>query len=111
MMLRTKLKIFVLFFLLVTAVFVTGSFVIFEHLSGNFDILRSSVEKHALQEELSLSIADFVKTAKEWAVTGDRRFKTAYRRALSDVDARFQKLGAIVSEKEEVEAIRRSSTR
>ncbi len=105
MSLRSKLTIFVTAFLIVVAVMVALSFLIFQHMSGNFEMLRSSVEEHNLNEELRSSISKFLDIPERWAVSGDARLKGKYRERLAAVYKAFGNLEKAAKDKEAVRAI------
>ncbi|HAM50944.1 MAG TPA: hypothetical protein DCP92_09750 [Nitrospiraceae bacterium] len=106
MTIKTKLKVFVVFFLLVSLAFASGSLVIFDRLNSNLVVLRSSVEEHRLCNDLESSIENLLKAAKQWAITGDKKFKERYRDALNDIDTDFMKLREAAKDKVAIEAVR-----
>ncbi len=106
MTLRSKIRVFVFFFLIFTAVFAAGSFVIFDHLSNNFEVLKFSAEEHNLYEELLTAVKGLARDAKSWALTGDAKFRSLYRKDLIDVYASFDRLGEVVGHTASVESAR-----
>ncbi|MGD0886314.1 MAG: PAS domain S-box protein [Thermodesulfovibrionales bacterium] len=106
MTLRTKLNVFVTFFFLVSSAFAGGSIVIFSHLNGNLEALRSAVGEHTLYEDLKSSIANLSKAAKSWAITGDQTFKKQYHDALNDIYRDFGNLQGAVKDAAAIEALR-----
>ncbi|HXX58413.1 MAG TPA: GAF domain-containing protein, partial [Thermodesulfovibrionales bacterium] len=104
MTLRSKIRVFVFFFLIFTAVFAAGSFVIFDHLSNNFEVLTFSAEEHNLYEELLTSVKGLSRDAKTWALTGDVQFRSQYRKDLVSVYASLKRLGEVVGHTETVES-------
>ncbi len=105
MSLRSKLTIFITAFLIVVAVLVALGFLIFQHMSGNFEMLRSSVEEHNLNAELRSSISKFLDIPERWAVSGDAKLKSKYRERLAAVYKAFGNLEKAAKDKEEVRAI------
>lgn len=107
MTLKSKLNIFVAAFLLLIAAFIAGSFFIFAHLNSSFEKLRSSAQEHTIYEELESSIADFLKTANGWAITGDIRLRAAYRERLKNVYKNFDRFEAATTEKQHIAGLRK----
>lgn len=105
MSLRAKLTIFTMAFLLLTAAFVAGSFLIFNRMSSNFAVQRAVTEEYNIYEEWKSSLADFVMTAEGWAVTGNARFKKQYHRRLGSVNKSFSRLHESARDRDVVEAI------
>lgn len=104
MTIKSRLKIFVAIFLLLTTAFVAGSFLIFERLNVSFKTIRVSSEEHALFEELKASIIDFIRAAEGWAITGNAKFKKMYKERQGSVYRNFGNLYDVM-EKERLEAI------
>jgi PAS domain S-box-containing protein len=105
MTIKAKLTLFIVVFLVLIAAFVAGSFLIFESMSVNFDVLRSSSEVHNLHEELKTSIIDFVMAAEGWGVTGNATFKRQYRERLGIVYKNFGALNQLSADSDELKAI------
>jgi PAS domain S-box-containing protein len=105
MSLKTKLTLFIVTFLFLVALFIMGSFFIFEHMSNNYEALRASTEVHSIQEGLKLSIRDFLKAVKGWAITGNTRFRRQYHERLADVYKNFGNADKFKVDKEIVQAI------
>lgn len=105
MRLRSKLTILVTAFLIVVAALVTASFLIFQQMSNNFEMLRSSVVEHSLNVELKSSVAAFLDIPERWALTGDNRLKKKYHERLASVYKAFGNLDRMTKDKEAVRAI------
>jgi PAS domain S-box-containing protein len=105
MSLRWKLTVFVIAFLVVVVVLVAVSFFIFQEMSDDFEMLRTSVEEHNLNAELKSSISSFLDIPERWAVTGDNRLKRKYRERLASVYKSFGDMESITKDKEAVRAI------
>lgn len=105
MSLRTKLTIFVVAFIVLTAALIVGSFFIFDGLSNSFEVIRSTTEEHSLHEDLKSSITGFLKAAKGWAITGDIRFKRQYQERLRDAYKCFGNLDRTARNRADIEAV------
>ncbi|HXX53688.1 MAG TPA: PAS domain S-box protein, partial [Thermodesulfovibrionales bacterium] len=105
MSLRSRLTVFAIGFLLVVAVSVSVSFLIFERLSGNFEMMKRSVEEHELHRGLRVSIIMYVNIPDRWAITGDPRLKAQYRERLAEVYKSFGNLSAFTKEGNIISAI------
>ncbi|MCL5022884.1 MAG: PAS domain S-box protein, partial [Nitrospirae bacterium] len=92
MKIKKKLAVFTVAFLFLIAAFVAGSFLIFDSMKGNFEVLRNSSEVYSLHEELKSSIIDFVMAAEGWGITGDGKYKRLYRERLPRVYNNFGSL-------------------
>ncbi len=107
MTIRSKLTIFIAVFLMLIAAFIAGSFLIFDSMSGNFDVLRSSSEVHNLHEELKTSVIEFAMAAEGWGVTGKPDFKRLYRSRLGNVYRNFGNISRSGPDAEDIRAIGR----
>jgi len=105
MTIKSKLNIFIIAFLILIVAFIAGSFLIFESMSGNFEVLRRSSEVHNLHEELKISIVDFVSAAEGWAITGNSKFKRIYKERLGNVYKNFGSLTKLAADSEGLRAI------
>lgn len=99
MSIKSKLGILVAAFLSVIAAFAVGSFFIFSHMRGNFEFIKLTEHEHMLQENFRSAAANYLKTVKGWALTGDRHFKRKYHERLSDVYRNFGELDKISKDK------------
>jgi PAS domain S-box-containing protein len=106
MSLRAKLTVFAIVFFLLTAALIAGSFLIFSRLSSTFDIQRSLIKEHNLQEGWRSSIVSVVMAAEGWTVTGDIKFQRQYKQRLKEAYAFLNGFPDAVRNKEEVKAIR-----
>jgi len=89
MSIRTKLIFFVVSFLVVMSILITGSFFIFEHISSNFEELKNYTEEHNAQERLAREISSYIKLVERWAITGDPGLRRLYHERLSGVYKAF----------------------
>ncbi|MBI4685269.1 MAG: PAS domain S-box protein [Nitrospirae bacterium] len=79
MSLRLKLILFLLSFIFLTLLLGFGTFYIFDIFDKNIDVLETSIKDHTVHEEFHDSIVAFLKVPKDWALTGDPRFKRQFR--------------------------------
>ncbi|HWR57582.1 MAG TPA: GAF domain-containing protein, partial [Thermodesulfovibrionales bacterium] len=105
MSLRSKLTIFVTAFLAVVVALVTTSYLVFQNMSSNFEMLRSSVEEHNLNVELQSTVRAFHEIPERWALTGDNRLKKKYHEKLASAYKAFGNLDRATKDKETVRAI------
>ncbi len=103
MSIRLKLSIFLLVFIFIAAMFAGGTMYIFDRISDNLDLLKRTSDEHRLHEELKMSIVGFSTCVKNWAFTGELRYKRQYRDALSKV---YQDFGALQDYVVDREALR-----
>lgn len=107
MTIQSKLKLFVASFLIVTALFVVVSLVIFNRLGQNYQDLKTSMAEHDIYEDLKSSIMDFIMAAEGWAVTGNPKFKRLYSEHLAEVYKNFGKLSDIIRQRQGLDAVGR----
>lgn len=105
MSLRSKLTVFAIGFLLVVGASVLVSFLIFERLTSNFEMMKRSVEEYNLHRGLRSSIVMYLNIPDGWALTGDRRLRAKYRERLSEVYKSFGNLDKFTKEREAINAI------
>ncbi|MDP1759095.1 MAG: HAMP domain-containing protein, partial [Thermodesulfovibrionales bacterium] len=106
MSLRAKLTVFTIFFFLITAALIAGSFLVFSRLSNTFDIQRSLTKEHNMHDDWKSSIVSVVMAAEGWTVTGEAKFQRRYKQRLKEAYTFFNGLPEAVQNKEEVKAIR-----
>lgn len=105
MSIRAKLTIVVIVFLMLVAALFAVSALIFDRLSANFEMLRSSTEEHNLNVEMRSSISAFLDIPERWALTGDTRLKRKYHERLAGVYRSFGNLDKVTKNRAAVKAI------
>jgi len=105
MSLRSKLTVFAISFLLVVALSIAVSILIFGRLSSNFGMIKRSVEEDNLHRGLRSSIVMYLDIPDWWAISGDRRLQPKYRERLAEVYRSFGNLSTFAKEREVISAI------
>ena len=105
MSIRLKLFIFLLVFVLITAMFSLGSNYVFNRMSENLELLKKTSVEHRLHEKLRVHIAEFSSNVKQWAFTGKLAYKSRYNPSLSEVYKGFGALQDYVVDREALREI------
>ncbi len=105
MSIRTKLTVFAIAFVLLTAGLVAGSFLIFNRMSSNFGYQRAATEEYNMYKEWHSSVVDFVLVTEGWAITGNAKFRKQYKEKLKSAYKAYSRLHRLTRNRPEVEAI------
>lgn len=107
MSLRSKLTVFAIGFLLVVFASASVSFLIFQRLSSNFEMMKRSIEEYDFHRGLRSSIVMYLDIPDWWAISGDRRLRAKYRERLAEVYTSFGNLDRFAKEREAIGVIGR----
>jgi len=105
MSIRLKLLVFLLAFLLITALFGLGSVYVFDKMTGNLELMNRVAVEHDLYEELKTSIIRYSANAKDWAYFGKKKYLFQYKSERDTILKNFGDVNDFVKDRERLSKV------
>ncbi|MEE9523403.1 MAG: GAF domain-containing protein, partial [Thermodesulfovibrionales bacterium] len=79
MYIRNKLLLFLSGFFIIILFFSIGSIFIFGNMNDNIELIKNVAEEHRMHKSIATSIAEYVDVVRQWALTGDTKYRKQHK--------------------------------